>query len=74
MLFMILGFILLAIAFTAYMWQEKRVFQRTSDGGVQQFDSYSSLWKSRFLELGVKVIFIICLLSGGFLVAFGYFV
>ncbi len=72
MLFIISGLILLAVSFVAYMWQEKRVFERTSDGGIQQFESYSSLWKARFVEFGVKIIFYICLLSGGFLAVFGF--
>jgi hypothetical protein len=53
---MFLGIILICGAIGLYLWLEKRKFSRMSSGGVQQFESYLSLWKSRFLELAAKLL------------------
>ncbi len=53
---MVLGIVLIAASLGVFIWLEKRKFYRTSGGGVQQFESYSALWKSRFVEFLAKAV------------------
>jgi len=63
-----LGVFLVCLAIGLFMWLEKRRFFRTSSGGVQQFESYGSLWKARIIEGGIKAISIIMFTSGVFVI------
>ncbi|MCK5021458.1 MAG: hypothetical protein KAS32_30885 [Candidatus Peribacteraceae bacterium] len=64
MILIILGVLLIGLAIGLKLWLGKRLFERMSSGGVQQFESYGALWKSRIMEFGVKIVLLLLLLSG----------
>ncbi len=61
---MYLGIILIGLAIAGYFWLEKRKFLRISAGGVEQYDSYGALWKSRIVEAGAKLLIAILFILG----------
>jgi len=68
----IVGVLLIIISAVCWLWLEKRKVSRTSSGGVEEFKSYGSLWKSRIIELVIRIIMYIFLAIGTIL-ALSYF-
>ncbi|MCU7799622.1 MAG: hypothetical protein KZQ70_05630 [gamma proteobacterium symbiont of Lucinoma myriamae] len=69
---MFIGILLICIAIGLNLWLEKRRFLRTRAGGVQEFESYGSLWKARFIEVGTRIFLIILFIIGVVTLIKGY--
>jgi len=61
---MYLGVVLIGLAIAGYFWLERRKFLRMSSGGVEQHENYGSLWKSRIIEFGAKILIAIVFILG----------
>ena len=61
---MYLGVILIGLVIAGYFWLEKCKFTRTSAGGVEPFQSYGALWKSRIIEADTKLLIAILFILG----------
>ncbi len=67
------GLILIGFGYFLHFWLEKRRFNRMSSGGVQQYEDYRALWKSRITEGVVKVLGFFVMVFGLGLTAYGVY-
>ena len=67
----VFGGIMIVIAVALHFWRERREFYRTGSGGVQEYEGYGSLWKSRIIEFIVGMVALGSLLTGLLFIAAG---